>query len=253
MNLAQALAARDQRGVRNPSTTLLGWVVSSTSTTVTVDLGEQTVTMPKVRDYASPAANDVVLVIKTGRLLYCIGAVNAAPVVKPPADPEVPPPPASNEVRTRSFRPVSVGTYRGGWRGDTGDVLQGDWSGHGVNQGAAYYGSGPAGLTGTAVSGTVRVKRLAGGVSAPQSPTFRLLDHKRRPAGAPSFSDTFAGPAIAIGDTRAVALPTAWVTALINGTAGGIGIGVAGSSPYIRLAGRGAWAPSFELTIKWKD
>lgn len=252
MNLAQALAARDQRGVRTPSTTLLGWVVSSTSTEVTVDLGEETVTMPKLRDY-TPAVNDVALILRTGRLLYCLGAVNTGPISKPGTDPDMPAAPSAHEVRTRTFRPVSVGTYRGGWRSDTGDVLQGDWTGHGINQGAAYYGSGPAGLSGTAVSGKVRVRRLAAGSGAAQAPTFRLLDHKRRPSGAPSYSDTFVGPAIAVGEDRTVAIPDAWTQALINGTAGGIGIGVAGTSPYLRLAGRGAWSPSFELTIKWKD
>lgn len=253
MNLAEALAAREQRGVRTPSTTMLGWVVSSSGNEVTVDLGDDVVTIPKVRDYSSPTADDVVLIVKTGRQLYCIGAVNAAPVAKPPVDETIPPAPTPVETRTRTFRPTSVGSYRDGrWRGDTTDALQGDWGGFGINYGSAFYGSGPGGLNGTAVSGTVRVKRIAGGAGSSQSPTFRLLTERKR-SGFPDSSATFVGPALAIGQDWKVVLPDSWTQALIDGTAGGIGIGVASSSPYVRLAGPGSWSPSFELTIKWKE
>ena len=43
--------------------------------------------------------------------------------------------------------PTWHGTYRSGsWRSDTSDLYQGDWTGRGINRGAAFYGRKPRGL-----------------------------------------------------------------------------------------------------------
>jgi hypothetical protein len=195
---------------------------------------------------------DVALVLKSGGNLYALGALNAEPSAVPPPDPDDDPPPFLETVRSRTFRPLFTGTYRGGWRGDTNALYQGDWTGRGRNFGAAYYGSGPSSLTGTAVSATLRYKRLTGGVYGRGAPTLRLLEHRNRPGGFPAFSRSIRGAGVTIGDTVTVNLPLSWAAALLAGTAGGIGIGVSADAPYIQLAGRSAWGPAMELTIRWR-
>lgn len=256
LDLATALAVRSQQ-VRPTLTHVIGWVTASTSTTVTVQLagGDLVEDVPKLRAF-TPNTDDVVLMLNAGGALYCLGALNAAPT--PPPEPEEDededPAPAPELVeKTRTWRPSFTGTYRGSWRGDTSDLYQGDWTGRGRNYGAAYYGqNGPSAVSGDAVSGTVRIKRLSGGVYAAVRPTLRLLDHKTRPGGFPSFSKSMQGPLMSIGDTRRVGLPTGWVQDLIDGNAGGIGIGVGTNSPYVHLAGKGVWGPAMELTITWE-
>lgn len=253
LDLATALAQRSQH-VRTPASHFLAYVLSSTSTTVTLRLADNsTLTVPKLRSY-SPSVSDVALVLKAGGAMYALGALNAAPVTPP--DPSVDPdpePPSSTTVRSKTFRPTFTGTYRNGWRGDTSALYQGDWTGRGTNYGAAYYGSGPGGLSGIAVSATVRMQRHSGGAYGGQSPTLRLLTNKSRPGGFPSYSKALRGPSLSIGESKTFSIPVSWAQALINGTAGGIGIGVGSSSPYIQLAGRGAWGPAMELTIRWKS
>ena len=53
-----------------------------------------------------------------------------------------------------------------------------------------------------------------------------------------------------VGEVRTVSLPTSWGQKLVNGTAGGIGIHVAGSSPYVRLAGKAAGFMTVTLKIR---
>lgn len=254
----------DSRGKRATTTAgqLLGWVTASGVSTVTVRFADKTIaTMPRLRTYAAPAVNDVVIVIKVGPALYCLGALNDGPS-PPPADPppaegdgsSTVPPPAPVQ-RTLSFRPVSTGTWRAGnpgaWRTDTTDMLQGDASGGGINYGAAYYGTGPSGLTGAAVVGTVRIKRLPGGDPDAVRPTLRLLAEQDRPAGEPVDTAQLLGPLLAVDATATVELPDPWTQALIDGTAGGIGIGVDATTPYLVIAGKSSWPAAAELTITY--
>lgn len=267
MDIASALAIRAQQTASAPTVRLrLARVVSASSTAVVVSVDDETLTVPRVRSYASPAANDVVIVASSGAAAYCLGTLNAAPVPPPdipePDDPTPPPaggggttspkPPPAPTTYSKTFRPNYVGTYRDGWRSDTSNAYQGDWTGRGVNWGSAYYGSGPGALSGTAVGGTVRIKRLAGGANAAQRPTLRLLTNKTRPGGFPNASKTMRGPALGVNGSATVALPATWVAALMNGSAGGIGIGVSSSTPYIQLAGKSSWGASFEITLTYR-
>lgn len=271
LDLATALNVRDQRQkIRPLAQLMLGRVVSSTGATVTVTLTDETadpVTVPKLRAYSSPNIHDVVIVAKSGQTLYCLGALNTGPVPLPdPENPEPelpsgggtsggemsPTPPPARVEQTMSFRPTFTGTYRGAsWRTDTTDLYQGQGPVAGTDYGAAYYGGAlaPVGAT-EALSGTVRIRRLPTGKSASLSPRMRLLTDSERPSGAPSFSAEFDGPALAIDEASVVTLPVDWVAALLNGSAGGIGIG--GGDAYMRLAGPSNWAPAMELTLTYR-
>ena len=259
LDLARALAIREQsRGAH--TTVLLGQVTAVAGTSVTATVAEQTITIPRLRSYATPAAGDIILVLRHGTALYAVGALNAATVVIPPdPDDEVgdtrPPPPTV--VRTRTFRPNFTGTWRGRWRGDTPNVIQGGGAAAGRlgrNFGAAYYGNGPSSLNGTAVSGNVRIKRVPGGAFEKYSRivTLRLLPQKSRPSGKPPSIGSFRGPSLEVGETATVGLPTGWVTRLLNGTAGGIGVGVDADYPHIHLAGRSNWSSAFQITLRFR-
>lgn len=250
-------AALDRRGIAAlPGVTMfLAWVVSSTASAVTVKLADGSqATAPRARSYPSPIVDDVVLIAKAGSSLYCLCALNAAPTPPPAGDPADPQEPPRNVVTTATFRPITTGTYRGtAWRDDTTNLVQGDSTGEGLNTGAAYYGAGPSSVTYLeAVSGTVRVKRNPGGPAGPQTPTLRLLAEEARPAGAPTTVDTLTGPPLSVDQEATVTLPLTWVTALLSGTAGGIGVGVPTPTPYLVMAGTSAWSAAFELTLQWK-
>lgn len=253
LDLARAVAKQQAKaaGVRPAGVPLLARVVSSTSTTVTATIGEETVVVPKLRGYSSPLADDVVLVLKAGSSLYCLGPLNAGPtpVDADPDGEDLPDlPPARSDTKTMTFRPVTTGTYRNGWAADTSDVYQGA-AGNTTSYGAAYYGTGPSALGGTAISGTVRIRRIPGGGAASVAPTLQLLTDQAQPAGSPASSAATVGPALAVGASATVQLPADWVTALLTGTAGGIG--VAGDA-VIGLAGKSSWSPAFELTLQYR-
>lgn len=243
--------------VRPGAETLIGQVTASAGSRVTVTIAELSVEMPCLRSYVSPAVDDVVLVLKNGRAMYCLGALNATPVAPPtptgtPSDGTPAPAPVN---RTTVFRPTTVGTWAiglGSWS-HSDAAAQGDWGvSTGQWWGAAYYGSGPVGLkTKTAVSATVKIKRTQGGSPGPQRPTLTLLTGKRRPGGFPTNSASILGPPISVGQALQVVLPVAWATALMAGTAGGIGIGVPATSPQLALAGPSTWSPAFQLSITY--
>jgi hypothetical protein len=275
LDLASALAVREQRkNIRPPARLLLAWVVSSTGATVTVKLSDdpsaEPVTVPKLRAYSSPAVNDVVILAMSGQSLYCLGALNAGAV--PPPDPETPDPelpsgggtsggdmantpPAAPVEFTKSLRPIFTGTYRAdAWRTDTTDLHQGQGTLAGIEYGAAYYGDALTALGASeARSGTVRIQRMRAGFAAPAVPKLRLLTDREQPAGFPGYSAEIDGPALEIGESATVTLPLTWVAALLDGSAGGIGIGRAADLAYMRLAGPSSWSPAMELTLTYRS
>lgn len=215
---------------------------------VSVRLDEGTVLVPILRAY-SPTTGDQCLVGVDGHAAYVLGALGTAP--PPPKDPaeakaSTSPPPDDPVKGAKSFKPVFTGTYRGGWRGDTRDLYQGDWTGRGNNTGAAYFGKGPSGLGGTCTRFEIRFKRGGGGSYAAVAPTFKLLDEKSRPGGAPTIEGSDVGPALKIGDVRTYRLPDAWGQAFMSGASGGIGI-ASGASPYLSLVGG-----SISVRIEWR-
>lgn len=214
----------------------------------TVLVDETALKLHVLRGYTPTVGDEVLVILRRGQgyVLGALGTAPPAPRVTSPTD--VAPPPTSLQTGSTVFRPTSTGTYRGGsWRGDTRDLYQGDWTGRGVNRGAAFYGNGPRGLRGVTVTRVrVTLKRLSGGSYAAQSPTVRLIQEKAR-AGAPNYIDSTGGPSLRIGQSKTFDLPVAWGTQLVAGTAGGVGIYVGGSAPYVALDG-GPMA----LRIDWK-
>lgn len=219
---------------------------------ITVLVDESSLKLPSVRGY-TPTVGDQVLVLLRGQGGYVVGALGSAPPPPPapedPVNPWKPPPPEDPVKGSDPFKPVFTGSYRGGWRGDTRNLYQGDWSGRGVNTGAAYFGLGPRGLRGaTATRVRITLERLSGGIYGGQSPTLRLLTDKKKPAGAPAeVGPSTAGPSLDIGERRTFDLPVAWGQSMIDGNSGGVGIRVAGSSPYIQLNGA-----RIVLRIDWR-
>jgi len=214
-----------------------------------VRVDDQTLRLHVLRGY-TPTVGDEALVAVRGANGYVFGALGTAPPAPAPARDasDKPPPPEDPVYGADVFKPRQTGSYRGGsWRGDTRDLYQGDWTGRGVNQGAAFYGNGPRGLRGATVRRVrVTLKRNSGGSYGAVRPTLRLIAEKAR-AGAPNYIDNTLGPLLKIGERQTFTLPDSWGAQLIAGTAGGVGIYVAGASPYVALEGS-----AMSLRIEWK-
>lgn len=250
-DLAAALAASSAVPAAG---VVLGRVTAVSGRIATVALVDATLTLPCIRSYTTPLVDDVVVVARAAQSGWVLGALGTTAAAVPAGDPAPPPRPAAATSGTETFTASSSGTYRGSaWRSDTAGLYQGDWTGRGVNRGGAWYGRGPAALAGTATAATVRLHRLAGGSAAAQTPTLTLLAGTARPAGAPSVLRTAAGPAMSVGQVVEHELPLVWAQDLIDGVAGGIGCYVAGSSPYVHLAGRDTSSAAMRLRLSWAN
>jgi len=225
-------------------------VKSGSTCTAVVD--GTTVTLQCARDL-TVAVGDVLFVSKFRAQWVAIARLyTAAPTLAEDND-TVPEP----KPTTVSGTLVVPATDTVTWNGTTwveGDVKQGSYGGGPNLTGAAFYGTKPTSLAGaTAVSATLALRRLPRGLAfAAQAPTLRLITETSRPSGAPTLGSSTAGPALSpSGTNSAFDIPASWAQALIDGTAGGIGLFVSGGSPFIVLAGRSSWGPAFTLSIKW--
>jgi hypothetical protein len=119
-----------------------------------------------------------------------------------------------------------------------------------VHTGCAFYGSTPQALTGaTITSATMRIRRPArGGNPIAQALNLRLVTETTRPSGAPTLTSTQAGPSLAWDTDVDFTVPTAWVTAMVAGTAGGLAID---GTPYVVTSGTGDYGPAWAMTINW--
>lgn len=198
------------------------------------------------------AVNDIVVVARDGSSSFVVGRLAAAAAS---ADPDpAPTPDGSTTARTVTVLPATTGTWRDGWRsGD--DVRQGDWnSGYGINTGAAFYGRQLRSLNADLSrprSAVLRYRRGTGGVFGAQTPTFWTLSQSVRPSGAPTRLSSSSGTAVAVNRSASWSVPGAFLDALLSGSAGGLGIHVSGSSPYIVLDGRSSNGQSFALTVTY--
>ena len=201
------------------------------------------------------AIGDVLLVVRYGSQWFALGRGYAsAPASTADNDPPPDPKPAV-VYGVITFAPVSTGTWNGtAWRTDNDDLYQGIYGASGNHIGAAFYGSKPSTLAGaTILSATAAVRRpqRGAGYGTPQT-TLQLITETERPAGAPTLTSSTPGPALAVNATdTAFSIPIAWVQAMVNGTAGGIGLYDADGSPFTLLAGRGTWGPAFTITAEW--
>jgi len=80
----------------------------------------------------------------------------------------------------------------------------------------------------------------------------RLVTQATKPAGAPTRTSSTTGPHLAVGATNnAFVVPTSWAQAMVDGSAGGLGVYDSSGSPYMRFAGRSSWSAAWTLTIRW--
>lgn len=196
------------------------------------------------------AVDDVVMVARDGTGSFVVGKMGSA---APP--PVVENPPAVKLVkRTATILPTFTDTYRSGrWLG-TGEISQGDWGSYGWKQGAAYYGRQLAALDADLTksrSATLYYYRQSGGVFGAQAPTVWTLSGNRKPSGGPSRLTSAVADSVAVNRAESWKLPTGMLDELLDGTAGGLGIYVASSSPYIVLSGRQDYAKAFALAVTY--
>lgn len=226
---------------------------AKTGSTTTAVIDGETVTIQVARDL-TVATGDVMLVHRVGAQWF---AASRHFTAAPAAVENTPTPPVKPvTVYGRLIvSPVETRSYRTGrWRTDNDDVYQGQYGGNGNHTGCAFFGSKPRSLTGaTVTSASIKVRRQAGGAYAPQGTTMRLVTQSTRPGGAPTLTSTTSGPSLAVAATsNSFTVPTAWVQAMVDGTAGGIAFFDSSGSPYVVFSGRGSWSAAFTLTINWQ-
>jgi hypothetical protein len=229
-------------------------VVSANMLKVRLDSGEDVVQLPAVSSSPTYAVNDIVVVARDATGPFVTGRLGVGPGAPETPAPAPVPPPSTVSKRSKTILPSSTGTYRSGWR-DGDELRQGDWNtGYGINFGAAFYGRQLSGLGADLDrprSAVLRYSRLAGGVFGSQSPTVWTLDQNYRPSGAPTRLSSGTATAVAVNRSASWTLPTGMLDELLDGSAGGLGIYVGGSSPYIVLAGRSASSSSMSLAISY--
>jgi hypothetical protein len=237
-----------------PLTRLVTATAVKTGSTTTAVIDGVTTTVQVARDL-TVAAGDVLLVHLHGSAWFASSRHwSAAPAE---VDNDTAPNPKPSIVSgTLTITPVSTGSYLAGrgWRTSDDNVRQGQYGGTGLYTGAAFYGTKPRSLTGAVVTAaSVAVRRETSPSFGAQTTTLRLITETSRPAGAPTLTSTTTGPSLTVGQTdTAFTVPTSWAQALVDGTAGGLGIYDGDGSPYVVLAGRGAWSPAFTLRITWQ-
>lgn len=220
---------------------------------LTVTVGGVDIVMQANRD-ASFAAGDRVAFVKAAGIWIAVCRVDIAATATQPENPPPPPPKPTTVTGSKTFTPVETRSRQGSkWRTDTDDVYQGEYGGWGNHTGCAFYGNGPRSLNGaTVTSASIRMRRKsAGGITAAQDTTLRLVTQKTRPSGAPTLTSSTDGPNLRWGQSTTFTLPDSWGQALVDGTSGGIAIFESDGSPYVILDGRSHYSASFSLTIHW--
>lgn len=229
-------------------------VAGANKVTVSLDGAAQLVDLPAVAGPTAYAAGDLVLVARDSSGPVVLGKVGAAPAPAEPPPAAPVPPPSTLTQRTVTILPSSTDSYRAGqgWRGD-GTVRQGDYIGEAVYQGCAFYGAQLAGLgadLSAPRSAVLTYVRQQGGVFGAQSPTFHTLAQRTRPSGAPTrLSSGGEGTPVAVNRSASWQLPAGLLDELLDGTAGGLGVYVGSSSPYIVLSGRSGSSVSMSLKV----
>lgn len=222
---------------------------------LTVLVAGMAVVMEAARDVTF-AAGDRVAFLKAGGVWVAVCRIGTAAVADQP-EADLPPPSVPSVVTgSKTYTPVETRSRLGTrWRTDGDDLYQGQASaGNGNSVGAAFYGDGPRALAGaTVLSASVDVRRRnGGGLAAAQPTTLWLVTEKTRPSGAPTLTLSTAGPVLRWGQaSTSFNVPTAWAQSIVDGTAGGLAVFDSDGAPYVILDGRGEYAASFALTVRW--
>lgn len=245
--------ARIRRAGLSVDVVSLGYIQAVTTTTLTVTVGGGDVIVPMAA--GTYVVGQFALIVRYPTGWWALGPATVAgiPLVESDAVTEIAPPATVNPPRPKptqpkpapvlsrfrwvTLAPTTTGSYRGGWRGDTNDLFQGDWTGRGDNTGFAGFGTKIKALrASTSRSRTVRVKckRLSGGSYSGQTPTFWTTSQGSRPAGNVTRLDSTSGPNLTVGETDTFDLPSGMRDDLLTGTAKGLAI-YSGGSPYVHI------------------
>jgi hypothetical protein len=236
-----------------PSSRLATATAAKVGSLVAVDIDGVRVQVQCARDL-TPAAGDVLAVVRFGGLWVATGRVYAAAVSLGTSGSAGPNPNALGTSGSLPVPPVETRSYRsGGWRTDTTQVVQGEYQSNGLHTGCAFYGAAPRSLVGATVqSASVVVRRAGGGAYVAAATTLWLVTEATRPSGAPTRTLSTAGPVLGVGaQSLAFPVPVAWAQAMVDGTAGGLALYDADGSPYARFDGIREWGPAWTLTINW--
>lgn len=176
-------------------------------------------------------------------------APGTAPGTESPTDPNPPDLPNAIQSGTATAAATWSATARSGsWRADGNTapryVMQGHWTSGSTadNSGFWGYGRGLAVAGATAAGlGTIRLTRdSATGMSTAANIYLTLHGAHDKPGSPPAL---ISGPVL-VGTLRhgqvsdpPFALPSGWAQALLDGTAGGVGLSYAGTAHYAALAG----------------
>lgn len=202
------------------------------------------------------AVGDVLLVHRVAAIKVWVASARlytAAPASVTP-DGTVPPDPNPSSVTGRTaFLPTYTGSYRGSWRTDTDDLIQGVYGMDSNSTGVALYGRALLALEGATILGaTLAMQRAPGGATSVAATLTKIVSGDPQTGTAPTTSGTLAAPALAEGGIAdAVTVTTSWVSDMAAGTAVGLGIFNSAGTTYDRLYGIGTYAPSFTLTVDW--
>lgn len=227
---------------------------TKSGSTCTVKVGNTTVTVQVARDL-TVAVGDVLVLVRLGGAEWVAIARMFAGAPAAPVNEPAPQPIPSSVTGTLVLSPVETASYRTtfGWRDDNDDVYQGSYGGWGLHTGCAFYGSAPRSLAGATVTAArVVVQRESGGAFAAVAGNLVKITEATRPGGAPTVSGGTAVTLPAVGADSTLTVPAAYAQALVDGTAGGLGLYQAGGTPYARTSGLGSWSPAWTLTIDWR-
>jgi hypothetical protein len=128
---------------------------------------------------------------------------------------------------------------RYGW--DESDVIQGEWSSYGNHRGLWFFDDAQirADLAGKTIKSVrLYMSRLSqGGYSGAGTPTVWNHNYASQPAGTPLLSNGTAshGTSFAWGEAKWVELGPYWGEKFRDGTAKGIALYAAGTSPYLKF------------------
>jgi hypothetical protein len=200
-------------------------------------------------------SGDVILVHRYGQLWIASTRVYSSAVTElPPVLIELDPNPTVING-TLTVTPVFAGTWYpvAGWTDI--HIYQGKRNATAENgTGAAFYGDKPSSLAGAVVTG-LRLEQLRGGSHTVGVPaTMRLITEKTRPAGAPTLGASTSGPPTPTADNDfpiSFTLPTSWGQALVDGTAGGIGMFSATGVPWVSYWSKLYLPAAWTIVIDW--
>lgn len=207
----------------------------------------------------APAVNDAVYLTWAGSQPIVLGKQGGTPAAAGVVYPVPTPKPPPTVVKgTSTFQARDAATYNpddGGWRNDdNGDVIQGEWDGYGLNNGAWFYhGQVRSSLAGATVTGaSIWLGRGSGGWYQAETCNLYRVANDSRPGGNVTFDTGHAfSAALSVGQSGWFPVPVSVAQALVT-DGGSIGCEAPSGSPYMRMYGLSSSGSAGSLRISWQ-